>query len=57
MSKEKKHVISKVLPGSIAEEMGLDIGDGVTVYKKIEDGKTEVIPAFRFLRKKSSGWR
>ena len=24
-----------------AEEMGLDIGDGVTVYKKIEDGKTE----------------
>ena len=46
MSKEKKHVISKVLPGSIAEEMGLEIGDAIT---KVNNEPIEDIFDFQFL--------
>jgi putative radical SAM enzyme (TIGR03279 family) len=46
MSKEKKHIISKVLPGSIAEEMGLEIGDAIT---KVNNEPIEDIFDFQFL--------
>ena len=44
--KEKKHIISKVVPGSIAEELELEPGD---VLVSINNQKIEDVFDYRYL--------
>ena len=46
MKKEKKHIISIIEPGSIAEEMGIEPGDQLL---KINDNEIEDIFDYQYL--------